>query len=349
MRTLLRFAPLISRLRSRLGGNADYKVHASRSWVIHPEETNTIPPALFDPDDLHRISAYGPGEGGEVEMQRIRGGPGSHTATTAYELSDVVLSRGHAFTARAHYAIAGKRAPMFPQRPTREFGHAVMASTSMGYRYFGHWMADDLPMLIAARDIGEPISIARTWTPAQTGYAELLGLKTDALEDAYFKKLVVIDDVGQNTYKRTRFRQLRELAIRYALPSAPKGVMLLRGIGGSARVLSNEAEVASLARSRGFNVLDPALTDASELLRACFGASVVLGVEGSQLTNGMLWMSQHGTMVTIQPPDRFVMVLKNRCDCIGIRSAFVVGKAEAAGAFRVDIDALGRMLDAVAA
>lgn len=348
MRASLKLAPLLSRVRRHLGGNAEYKAHATRSWVLHPDETATIQPAIFDADELQKITAFAPGDGREIELIRAAGGPGFHHATTAYELSDVLLSAGHVFTPRVHHPIANHRAPLFPNPPTREFDHAVMISTYYGIRYFGHWMADDLPMLMAARDIGEPVSVTRRMSPAQAGYLDLLGLDTPALEDAYFKKLVLIDDAGQNSHKRARFERLRQLAVPHGTQPAPAGVMLLRGTGGSSRVLTNEAEVAEFARSRGFLVLDPTQADAGQLLRACAGAKVVLGVEGSHLTNGMLWMSQHGTMVLIQPPDRFHMILKNWCDCIGIRTAFMVGEGEASGGFRADTSALARLLDRVA-
>ncbi len=349
MSPLLRLAPLVSRLRSRLGGDSHYQSQATRSWVIHPEESDTLQAALFDPDDLQRITGVSEGDTFETEMERARGRPGRHTATVAYELRDVVLSGGQAFTWRAHHVVVGRRAPTFPAKAAREFDHAVLASTPYGIRYFGHWMADDLPLLMAAREIGEPVSVLTAPSPGQRGYMGLLGVGTEAVTDAYFKTLVVIDDVGQHSYKRARFERLRKLAAAHGSSPAPAGVMLLRGTSGRTRVLVNEAEVVAVARARGFAVLDPVETDAAEVLRACAGAKVVLGVEGSHLANGMLWMSDRGAMVVIQPPDRFNMILKNWTDCIGIRFAFVVGHAAEAGGFRADIGALNKMLDAVGA
>lgn len=334
---------------SRLGGDSHYKSHARRSWVIHPEERNNTPSAIFQPDELHRISGTSSDDTLESELWRARGGASTHRATTAYELSDVVLSGGQAFTHKVHHAIASQRAPIFPRRMIREFDHAVLASTSYGIRYFGHWMADDLPLLMAAREIGEPVSLLTAPSPGQAGYIAALGVGSEAVSDAYFKRLVLIDDVGQHGYKRARFGRLRQLAAPHGLPSTPAGVMLLRGTSGLSRILVNEDEVTAVARERGFSVLDPVRASAAELLRACSGAKVVIGVEGSHLTNGMLWMSERGTMVVIQPPNRFNMVLKDWADCIGIRFAFVVGEAAEAGSFRANIGALNRMLDAISA
>jgi len=345
LHSLQRFNPLIARMRSRVGGASTFRDHASRSWIIQAEETACVPSALFDPADLQRITGVGADDTLEEQIQRARGGATLHRATVAYELRDAILSRGHLFTRRVHHALSARRAPLLADRPTQVFSHAVLASSPYGLKYFGHWMADDLPLLLAAREIGHPVSVLTNPSPAQRRYAELLDLNVEAAEDAFFDRIVVIDDVGQNAHKRARFQKLRRMAAPLGTGSPLPGVMLLRGMAGVSRVLLNEDEIANVAQQRGFRVIDPIATDAAEIMGACIGTKLVIGVEGSNLTNGMMWMSREGTLVAIQPPSRFMVILKDWCDCIGVRYAFVLGEPGGNNAFRVNVDAVQRMLD----
>ena len=343
-----RLRPLASRVRPYLGRSNGIEHGASRHWVISPAEPGHAPSALFEPADLARIQGVAPDSGtlaGEIE--RARGGPVVHFATTAYELRDASLAAGHLFTSKVYCRLSDAPAPLWSKSGLREYPDAVLASSHYGVKYFGHWMNDDLPKLLAARELGHPVSTLIRPTPAQQGYLRLLALETETVADAHFKRLIVIDDVGQNAYKRRRIAALRARAEAHAGAQRGAGIMLLRGKSGLSRVLANESEVAAIARARGFQVIDPALTDAAELLRLCVGARVVLGVEGSQLVNGLMWMAASGSAVVIQPPKRFTMVLKAHCDAVGIRYAFIVGDALDDENFRVDTGALQRLLDRV--
>ena len=68
------------------------------------------------------------------------GGECTHAPTMAYELRDVVLSNGHLFTFKAYLPVSSRAAPLFAKRLNREFTDGVLASSSYGIKYFGHWM-----------------------------------------------------------------------------------------------------------------------------------------------------------------------------------------------------------------
>ena len=302
MNSWRRLRPLASRLRPYLGRSNAIAQGASRHWVVSPPEPGLAPGALFEPADLEKIKGVAPDSStltGEIE--RARGGPVVHFATTAYELRDATLAAGHLFTRKVYCRLSDAPAPLWSKAGLREHSDGVLASSHYGVKYFGHWMNDDLPKLLAARQLGHPVSTLLRPTPAQEGYLRLLGLDAEAVADAHFERLVVIDDVGQNADKRRRIAELRGLAEAHASPRRGAGVMLLRGKSGLSRALANESEVAAIARARGFEVIDPAVTEAGELLRLCIGARVVLGVEGSQLVNGLMWMAASGCAVVIQP------------------------------------------------
>jgi capsular polysaccharide biosynthesis protein len=49
----------------------------------------------------------------------------------------------------------------------------------------------------------------------------------------------------------------------------------------------NEAEVLELLTERGFTVVDPGALSVAEQIRACAGASIIVGAHGAGLTNLM--------------------------------------------------------------
>ena len=282
-------------------------------------------------------------------MARALGGFIMHGATIVHEFRDAVISKGHLFTWKAALSVANSHAPALANGQLTRHDQGVLASTMLGAKFFGHWMHDDLPLMLAARDLGNPISVLKHLTQGQQEYLQVLGLSPTVEQDAVFKTLLVVDDASQNDFKLERYRSLRTLASRVAAPALRSGVMLLRGSTGVRRTLLNESAVAQRVLSRGWKVVDPSRASATEIIDACSEASMILGVEGSQLCNGLMWMSRTGALVVIQPPERFAMVLKNQCDNLGIDYAFVVADARAAGAFEVDLEALDRMLDTVSA
>ena len=338
-------APLFSRLRPRLGLPNGYTQTASRSWQLAPETQSIVPPAIFDSSELARVTGGSPDRSKDDELAPIHGGPRRHAPTIAYEFRDAVLSRGHLFTNKTCYPVSAYRLPVVARGIEAEYDEAVLVSSKYGIKYFGHWMRDDLSRTLAARDIGHPVSVLASPTTSQQEYLDLLELNTDVVENAYFKRIVVLEDYGHNDFKLARFDRLRASAARLAPPATSKGVMILRGRVGERRLLENELEVAEAVAARGFQVLDASSSSARQMMAACRDAPIVLGVEGSQLSNGLLWMSSHGAALVLQPPQRFVSVLKEYCDSMGIAYAFVVGRANDDGGFRIDLGALMRMID----
>jgi capsular polysaccharide biosynthesis protein len=343
---MYRLAPLTSRLRRRLGLPNDFRVSHSRSWQISPGGTTQVRAALYDPLDLNRISGVFPGNTIAGQIALVQAGERQHGACVAYELRNAVLTRGHLFNHATTHRLALSPLPLLAGRVVRRISEAVLASTHYGIKYFGHWMTDDLPLTLAAQDIGHAVSALTRPTDHQRQYLALLGIEVPVVEAALFDRIVVLDDVGQNAYKRDRLVTLRELVRAQVQPAHHRGVMLLRGTSGERRLLLNESDVAQAMRTRGYVVLDPRQCTAAELARACLDTPIVLGVEGSQLVHGLMVMAPHGTLVELQPPARFNVTFKDRCDVEGMRYAFVVGHGQGE-AFSIDIGALNRLLDRI--
>jgi len=348
MHTLM---PLISRVRNRMGLRADFISQSSRQWVVEPGEDRPMQPAYYEPADLERIRGVFEGETVADEIAKLQAPRVAHAPTMAYELRDVLLSRGHLFTHKMAHRLDTRPLPLLARRARTRMRDAVLATSHYGLKYFGHWMTDDLTLTLAARELGDPVSVLLRPTAHQTQYLSLLDCMTPVLDDVYFDRLVILDDHGQNRYKQRRYATLRQRArAKVGAPRRRAGVMLLRGNIGAPRRLVNEMAVAELLRARDFDVLAPEQMTAAELAQACLDAPVVIGVEGSQLTHGISVMSHDGVLVELQPPSRFNVLFRGRCECEGIRYACQVGHPEGTGSdFTIDLAALERLLDRIAA
>ncbi|MGL4500369.1 MAG: glycosyltransferase 61 family protein [Planktothrix sp.] len=124
------------------------------------------------------------------------------------------------------------------------------------------------------------------------------------------------------------------------------GVMLLRGKSGVHRCLVNEDKIAEFLRSQGFIIIDPEQTPATEIVRQMVGTKMIIGVEGSQLANGLFTVADNGVILTLQPPYRFNNIYKGRLDCLGVKYAFVLGK-QVEGGFEISIEDLVKTLEKI--
>lgn len=336
--------PLSTRLHHRLGYSKKYQANAVRNWVICPEVTESLRPSIFVSEDLSRVSGVFPGETIAGEIEKAVATQATHRATKAYELRDAVMVQGHLFTAKAIHKISRQPIPLVARGIQREQDSAVLASTRWGHLFFGHWMTDDLTLTLAAQDLGNAVGHSDNLTPQQNQYLDGLNLRLPEADSTTYRKITILDDYGQNHYKRSRHSRLRDIAASVVRSTRHRGVMLLRGDSGERRVLVNESEVADEARRRGFAVLDPRDHTATEMIEACLDAKLVLGVEGSQMAHGAMWMSSDGTLLELQPPNRFNVHFKQTCDCRGLQYAFMVGHP-ADGGFSCDLNALKRLLD----
>jgi capsular polysaccharide biosynthesis protein len=70
-------------------------------------------------------------------------------------------------------------------------------------------------------------------------------------------------------------------------PEPRRPIYLTRGSQLNNRRVVNEAEVLELLTERGFTVVDPGALSVAEQIRACAGASIIVGAHGAGLTNLM--------------------------------------------------------------
>jgi capsular polysaccharide biosynthesis protein len=180
-----------------------------------------------------------------------------------------------------------------------------------------------------------------------------LGFAPRRLHRARFKELVVLDDRGQNAFKRERYEWMRATLLAgvglSSHPPAHPGVFVVRGSEGASRTLQGESELAAaLAQRRGLRTVDPMRTSALDIVRACAGARVVVGVEGSALVHALTVASPGAALICLQPPWRFNNHLKDITDCRDMTYGFVVGLPSENG-FTIPLDEIERTLDLVEA
>lgn len=319
---------------------------ASRTWEIAPAETTISSPAYCLPDQLDRVTGWA--FANEHPRKLMEGGlPVHHGATRAFLLRDAFLIDGVLYKGDACKHLMRRRQRVPQLRVELEIDRAAMFCSEAGNAYFGQWLIDDCPTYPLAAAEGQPVMTNQPLTEHTLGYEDWLDMKPRRLPGAFFRELVIFDDMGQNQNKRQRFRALGDKLLSHVEAAPHPGVFILRGTTGQRRVLKNELELAERLRDqRGFRILEPPKHDVPTIVKTCAGAKVVIGIEGSGLIHGAITIQPGAAMVTLQPPQRFVTVFSQLVD--GMRFGFVVGAPDGGEDFRVDPTEVERTLDLLA-
>ncbi|MDI3271745.1 glycosyltransferase family 61 protein [Pseudomonas sp. AL03] len=330
---------------------------AVKAWEIAPGEISMAPPAFFLPDQLERVTGWA----GELfypyeHPRRTMEGVGcvEHGPTRGYLLKDVWLIDGTLYKGTAKSSLS-PRAGWLPKiRVENEIDRGAMYCTAGGNKWFGSWLMDDCITYPIACDEGVPVTTALSANLVSTvttgilhapGYEDLLGMTPVRLRNAFFRELVIFDDLCQNRHKHMRFRVMGEKLLSHVKICDHPGVFILRGGTGELRLLRNEIELAERLRERrGFRIIDPAKSDVPTIVAACAGARTVVGIEGSHLIHGVNVLRPGGSLLVLQPPNRFLCFFKYLTDRDHQNFGFVVGTPEGNG-FSIDPDEVERTLD----
>ena len=314
------------------------------SWVVEPAFEQAVRPAIYLQTDLDRVTGAIEFTSLEWEMNSLFTPVREHAATIAYGVKDVSIVEGALYSGRwKERLMARQKAEKGTARENR-VTNAVVACTWCGNHFFGHWITDDLPLHLAAEEIGDPLIVNRKPYLHEHGFREMLDIWGDPVANTHADDLIVLRDVGQNRDKKRRYDILRgRLKRKFRTPGATR-VLLRRGRLGVPRDIVNCAEFEAYLCSQGFTILDPEQLTASEIIEKTMGAEIVVGVEGSQLPPALLAMSEGGVLCCLQPPWRLANTFKGYTDCLGMRYALLVGHA-ARGGFRIDLNDFGRLLE----
>ncbi|MGW8466042.1 glycosyltransferase 61 family protein [Pseudomonas sp. CLCA07] len=330
---------------------------AVKTWEIAPGETSIAPPAFFLPNQLERVTGWAgdlfyPFEHPRRTMEGV--GSVEHGPTHGYLLKDVWLIDGTIYKDDAKSWLSPRSQWLPRVRVENEIDRGAIYCTAGGNKWFGSWLMDDCITYPMACEEGIPVttalpanlvSTAKTGILHAPGYEDWLGMTPVRQRNAFFRELVIFDDLSQNRHKHFRFRAMGERLLSHVKYNSHPGVFVLRGNKGELRLLRNEMELAEHLRDRrGFRIIDPAKSDVATIVAACAGARVVVGIEGSHLIHGVNLLPLGGSLLVLQPPNRFLCFFKYLTDRDHQNFGFVVGTPDGDG-FRIDADEVERTLD----
>ncbi|MEF9900761.1 MAG: glycosyltransferase family 61 protein [Pseudomonas sp.] len=325
---------------------------AVKTWEIAPAEVTPAPAAFFLPNQLQRVSGWEAARFFPYEHpRRTMEGLGSveQPPTRGYLIKDVLLIDGTLYKGNASHRLSDHSSRLPGIVVEKEIERAAAYCSPYGNRWFGTWLAEDCLTYALACNEGTPITTAPSarfplFLQAPP-YEDLLGMRPLRLHNAFIRELVLFDDASHNSNQYLRHRALGEKLLARVDYKPHPGIFILRGEAGDLRLLRNELEVAEHLRvNRGFRIIDPLKNDVSTIIAACAGARVIAGVEGSQLVHAVHIMEPGATMLTLQPPDRFVCFYKYLTDRDKQHFAFVVGTPDGNG-FKIDLNELEQTLD----
>lgn len=331
---------LLSRLRPP-GGLADL---AETVEEVCPAETSYVPPIIMLEGDWDNITAFQLETTERAERLRIFGGERQHAATMRYTFRDVLATPHGCFT-------AGKsiyRHGALPHRdiltgPIAQFDRGFYALSPILTKYFGHWVHDGLSTTLLARDDERLYFDAPPNWPHAQGYLDRLGLGQIPYRLAHFDRLTVSEDVGQNSNRAARRRQIQARMQEILPPRSAPGVFIRRGATGAARILLNEDEIANLLAARGFNICS-AQDDLDTILAACAGVDLVVNMDGSHWAHATFAAALGALHVTLSPADRFNGLNAEYVTALNQRFATLVVPQSGAG-YLADADRLLRLID----
>lgn len=317
---------------------------AVRSWEIAPANSAITKRAYFLPGQLERITGWA--FANEHPRRELEGGFETvHGPTLGFLLKDAWLIDGVLYKGQAcsHLQPRSRRVPKL--RVEVELDRGAVYCTAGGNKWFGDWLMVDCLTYPLASAEGVPVTTDQPVTIHIPGYESWLDMRPSRLAGVHFRELVIFNDRGQNRGKHERFRANRDKLVSHVDAQPHPGVFILRGRTGELRLLHNERELAERLRERrGFRILDPTIADVPTIVATCAGARAVIGVEGSHLLHGILVLSEGRSLLTLQPPGRFVSVFKYQADRESQHFGFVIGRPENGG-FVVDSDEVERTLD----
>ncbi len=310
---------------------------AKEATVLCPQEEQDVPPAVYLPAHLQRITGSTIYSILSETIERMHETHSIHAPTLMYPLGKTMLFGGGLWTHNNQFMTRSINAKENFERINLQ--QAVVTDADIGLSYFGHWMREVVPASLVGTTEIPSLSLRRPHYSHAAQYAQFFKLQTIYANKGSVDNLYLLSDFSQNSYKLKRYLTLRDNLKDSLKPQdiVHKGVFIARGQSGSNRALINEDEVIAHLEKNGFDVIYPEKMTSEAIIRKLWNAKVVITVEGSAHNHAIYSMARTGCLLTLQPPNRFGIIIKNACDCLGIGWGFYVCAASHDGeGFYVD-------------
>jgi hypothetical protein len=234
----LQFTPFLRLARRVFAGPGSLDSIAYKKEILCPEETEIITPAVFLPGQLDRVTEWRkdpwfgqPTSSGQVAD--VISTTVTHAPTIAYHVKDAVLFDGSIYAGKYRY-------PLHPNTDNSVFAstmqapehleNGALASTYLGTKFFGHWVADDCTRYLLAEDGFRVVCARRSAYAHQQGYEAGFQQDWTPIDRARIAHLSIYQDFSQNSHKRKRYNVLRERIRSHIQPiDCRSGVYLRRG------------------------------------------------------------------------------------------------------------------------
>ena len=331
--------------RRLLGQPRDLESAAVAREVIDPGKTVTSRQGLCLPGQLDRVTGVPFGIEIGQELGEFVNATRHIGASVRYEFRDVAID-GYRLATAQRVKIY-REDPDFGAAdvPMVMFDEAALRTSYVAVHFFGHWLRDDCATQLLAEHYGTVLAMQTPAWPDKKAYRALLGRDYVEASRARVGRLHMFDDISQTDHKVERFRQSRaHFAAVAAKRAAPGIVFLARGAGGTARDLVNQDALIDAMIARGIDVLHAEDASVETIVAALQGARVMISVEGSQISHGLLTLADKGGVLALQPPDRFFNSHMDWSHALDMHYAVVVGTPQPGG-FSIAEDELFATLD----
>lgn len=331
--------------RRTLGMPTDLESGAVAIEVIDPGKAVSGRKGLYLPGQLERVTGTPFGISLARELEEFSKGTRRIAPTTRYEFRDVAID-GYRLATAGRVKIYREDSEFAPADVRMiALDEAALRTSYVAVHYFGHWLRDDCATQLLAESYAPVIAMQTPAWPDKQPYRALLGGDYTEAARARVKRLHLFDDIGQNDHKVARFRQARA---RFAERAGPRTmtdiVFMARGASGESRDLVNQAALVQAMAVRGIHILHAETAGVEEIVTALQGARILISVEGSQISHGLLTLADKAGILAIQPPDRFFNSHMDWSHALDMHYAVVVG-TPAQGGFAISDDELFATLD----
>ncbi|WP_348797705.1 glycosyltransferase family 61 protein [Flavobacterium adhaerens] len=323
---------------------------SDKSWEIAAATSSIVSKAYFLEEQLNRIT--GTAYTDDPKAMMYGGYEILHAPTRAYKLKNIWMINGvihknlNQFILHPRSQFKKEMYLFPPVLVDTEIDNAAVYNSYDGNAFFGLWLTDDCTMYPLAASEGLPVTSNIFSSPHMLQYESMFDMNPFRTNAAYLRNAVFFDeDWGNNKSKSERFSVIRNKLLHKFNGNSHPGVFILRRNSGKSRIMLNEIEIAEkLREAYGYKIVDVTRDSVSEIISACVGAQMLVGIEGSHLMHGLMVLEPGASVLTLQPPNRFCGVLKITTDMENINYGFVVGIPKG-NDFYVALDEVLRTID----